>query len=71
MLINDYASVTSWQACRDRNKVLTLIQVRASVSWAYGYGLESYPRSYYESARDIQPQSNNIYFLSLYNIMNI
>jgi hypothetical protein len=43
LLIEDYTSVPSWQACRDRHIVLTSILVMASVSWAYCYGLESYP----------------------------
>jgi hypothetical protein len=58
MLINDYTSVPSWQACRDRHILLRSILVRGSVYWAYCYGLESYPRSY-ESVIDIQPQSNH------------
>jgi hypothetical protein len=56
MLIDDYATVPSWQACRDRHIVLTSILVKASEPWAYCYGLESYPRSYV-SVIDIQPQS--------------
>jgi hypothetical protein len=56
MLFDDYTSVPSWQACRGRHIVLTPILVKGSVSWAYCYGLESYPRSY-ESDIDIQPQS--------------
>jgi hypothetical protein len=56
MLINDYTSVPTLQACRDRHVVLNSVLVKASVSWDYCYGLESYPRSY-ESVIDILQQS--------------
>jgi hypothetical protein len=58
LLIDDYTSVPTWQACRDRHVVLTSIPVKVSVSWAYYYGLESDPRCY-KSVLDILHQSMN------------
>jgi hypothetical protein len=46
MLYNDYTSVPSWQAYRDRRKVLTPILDLDLCLWAYCYGLKSYPRSH-------------------------
>jgi hypothetical protein len=46
MLFNDYTSVLSWRACRDRHIVLTSILDGHLYLWAYCYSLESYPRPY-------------------------
>jgi hypothetical protein len=76
MLIDDYTSIPSWQACRDRYRhiVPASILVKTPVSWAYRDALESYPRSY-ESVIDIQPRSNLLYFafvkLQLYTVSEL
>jgi hypothetical protein len=74
MLIDDYTSILSWQACRDRYRhvVLTSILVKAPVSWAYCDAPESYPGSY-GSVIDIQ--SNLLYLafviLQLYTVAEL